>query len=185
MGLLKVFDGNEYKPVGVNIQQIITDGEVYVDEAEVDSSVAPVNADTVGGYTVDLLLNKIYPVGSIYMSTNATSPATLFGGTWERIKDTFLLSAGDTYAAGVTGGEAEHTLTVDEMPKHQHGYNSYQNGYPSQYTGGDSYKTPVVSFNATYEGSGVTNTQSNYTGGSQPHNNMPPYLAVYMWERTA
>ena len=66
------------------------------------------------------LLNAIYPVGSIYMSVNSTSPATLFGGTWERIKDRFLLAAGDAYAAGGTGGEATHTLTEGEMPAHSH-----------------------------------------------------------------
>lgn len=66
------------------------------------------------------IINIVYPVGSIYMSVNSTSPASLFGGTWERIKDRFLLAAGDTYSAGSTGGEAQHTLTVDEMPSHYH-----------------------------------------------------------------
>ena len=62
------------------------------------------------------LLDMAHPIGSIYRSVNATNPATLFGGTWEQIKDCFLLSAGDTYAAGSTGGEATHKLTVAEMP---------------------------------------------------------------------
>ena len=61
-----------------------------------------------------------YPVGSIYMSVNSTSPASLFGGTWEQLKDRFLLGAGDTYTNGSTGGESTHTLTVDEMPSHTH-----------------------------------------------------------------
>ena len=64
----------------------------------------------------DELLDKTYPVGSIYMSVNSTSPADLFGGTWEQIKDTFLLAAGDTYSAGSTGGETEGWLTIDEIP---------------------------------------------------------------------
>ena len=59
-----------------------------------------------------------YPVGAIYISTISTSPASLFGGTWEQLKDRFLLGAGDTYAAGATGGEAAHALTVNEMPPH-------------------------------------------------------------------
>lgn len=71
------------------------------------------------------LYDKIYPIGAIYMSINSTDPGTLFGGTWERIKDTFLLSAGDTYSAGATGGEATHTLTVDEMPSHTHSIKKY------------------------------------------------------------
>ena len=73
------------------------------------------------------LLNIFYPVGSIYTSTKSTSPATLFGGTWVQIKDTFLLTAGDSYSAGSSGGSATHThttsghtLTVAETPVHTH-----------------------------------------------------------------
>ena len=61
-----------------------------------------------------------YPIGSIYMSLDATSPADIFGGVWERLKDRFLMPAGDTYAAGTTGGSAEQTLLVDNMPAHTH-----------------------------------------------------------------
>ena len=67
-----------------------------------------------------LMLDNVYPVGSIYMSVNNTNPSTLFGGTWQQIQDRFLLAAGATYAAGATGGEATHTLTTDEMPAHSH-----------------------------------------------------------------
>ena len=81
----------------------------------------------------DDLFNLIYPIGSIYLSVNATSPATLFGGTWEQIEDSFLLSAGSTYAAGTTGGAASATsdspsndtsgstvLTENQIPSHRH-----------------------------------------------------------------
>ena len=128
------------------------------------------------------LLNAVYPVGSIYISVSGTSPNTLFGGTWERLKDRFLLAAGNTYAAGATGGEAAHTLTVDEMPKHHH--NLYVRGFDNS-----SSKEAIV--NASYN---YTSAQSNAgqaeliissTGGSAAHNNLPPYLAVYMWKRTA
>lgn len=62
-----------------------------------------------------------YPIGSIYMSINDVDPATIFGGTWEKIADgTFLMASGNTHAVGTTGGEAEHTLSVDEMPSHNH-----------------------------------------------------------------
>lgn len=124
----------------------------------------------VGGIT----LEDVYPVGSIYMSVTSTSPATLFGfGTWQQIKDTFLLSAGDTYTAGSTGGEATHTLTVDEMPSHSHKW--YSSG-----------STGTVANSTRYQGSGknlVFNTDP--AGGGLAHNNMPPYLTVYMWKRTA
>ena len=133
--------------------------------------------DTGGTYTKAEMLNMFYPVGSIYLSFNNANPQNLFGGTWEQIKDTFLLAAGNTYAAGSTGGSATHTLTVNEMPKHTH--NSYVK-YNS--TAGDTNRV-MLSSNT---GGDYTSTAGlGWTGGDQPHNNMPPYLAVYMWRRTA
>lgn len=118
-----------------------------------------------------------YPVGAIYISTANTSPATLFGGSWIQIKDTFLLCAGSTYAAGTTGGEASHTLTVDEMPSHNHRLTT---AYPNE-----SGASNMPSKNPNAYGGSSTNSAIQATGGSQPHNNMPPYLAVYVWKRTA
>lgn len=178
-------------------------GMLVVDNTDVvDGEANPINADTLGGktegelsvadsaklggYSIDSLINKIYPIGSIYMSTSEVSPEILFGGTWEQIEDTFLLASGSSYAAGSTGGEAVHTLTVDEMPKHLHYYNSYQLGYPSTHSNDENYKTPVTNIGRSHEeDTNTPETHSNYTGGSQPHNNMPPYLAVYVWQRTA
>lgn len=117
-----------------------------------------------------------YPVGAIYLSVTDTDPATLFGGTWERIGGRFLLGADDAYAAGSTGGEAEHTLTIDEMPKHNHeidNLNASGNATP--------YMTVQAQDKVGYGG----NVQTMYAGGSQPHNNMPPYLAVFMWKRVS
>ena len=136
------------------------------------------------------IINIVYPVGSIYMSVNSTSPALLFGGTWEQLKDRFLLASGDSYSAGSTGGEANHTLTKAEMPSHRHSSSSYQDGYPAQgsITGTDNYITWVN------DGTGSTNAptsqedgtvKTSWVGGSQAHNNMPPYLTVYMWKRIA
>ena len=120
------------------------------------------------------LLSLVYPVGAIYLSVNSTSPASLFGGTWEQIKDVFLLSAGDTYSAGATGGEATHTLTVQEMPTHNHGLKR---------------ETQSVSTGSNYARLSSTGTAAEdiitNTGGNEAHNNMPPYLAVYVWKRTA
>lgn len=127
------------------------------------------------------LLELTYPVGAIYISTVETSPASLFGGTWERIKDKFLLAAGDSYAAGDSGGEATHTLTVDEMPSHRHIL------YRPRWYNSDapSYSTSIYGYT-----SGTTSTYYNdknieATGGDKEHNNMPPYLAVYVWKRIA
>ena len=119
----------------------------------------------------------IYPVGAIYMSASSTSPATLFGGSWTQLKDRFLLAVGDTYkSAGLIGGEADHTLTVAEMPSHRHGASE---GQFHAYTGSNGADTV----------SGGTNFKSiqytAYVGGGGAHNNMPPYLAVYMWKRIA
>ena len=64
--------------------------------------------------------SKLYPVGSVYISFNATDPSTLFGGTWQRLKDTFLLANGDSYAPNTTGGSATKTISVDNLPSHTH-----------------------------------------------------------------
>lgn len=132
-----------------------------------------------------------HPVGSIYMSTENTSPASLFGGTWEQIKDTFLLSAGDTYSAGATGGEATHTLTVDEMPSHSHaerwpGYDGNIYTYNLSYGSGGSLWGINANMISVPRAANTATTNlllSADKGGSQPHNNMPPYLVVYCWKR--
>lgn len=154
-----------------------------------DGSTSSVT-DSGGGEAIDKaeLINMIYPVGAIYMSVNAASPATLFGGTWERIQDNFLLAAGSTYAAGTTGGEAEHTLTKEEMPNHRHSSDSYMYGYPSNTIEPNVYCTWVnvgtQSNNAPATGESG-HIRTSYVGGNKPHNNMPPYMAVYVWKRTA
>ena len=136
----------------------------------------------------DYVWETLYPVGSIYMSTVSTSPASLFAGTWEQLKDRFLLAAGNTYAAGSTGGEAQHKLILAEMPRHRHSSDSYQNGYPSNLSGEGKYCTWVNT--GRYDNNGPTTDENGYVrtsqvGGSSPHNNMPPYLAVYTWKRVA
>ena len=120
--------------------------------------------------------NSIYPVGSIYISTDETSPAELFGGTWERIKDTFLLASGDIYEPGTTGGESEVTLTINEMPSHNHTVKGTVGA--GGYAEGVSFGNSATPGYTSYVGmAGV--------GGGKPHNNMPPYLAVYIWRKVA
>ena len=120
---------------------------------------------------IDLLM--VYPVGSIYISVNSTSPASLFGGTWEQIEDRFLLAAGSTYGAGSTGGEAVHTLTVDEMPAHNHSVpNMPGRDEGVEWVGQSGIAAPQT-------------RSTDINGGGAAHNNMPPYLAVYMWKRVA
>lgn len=68
--------------------------------------------------------SKLYPVGSVYISFNSADPSTLFGGTWVRLKDTFLLANGDSYAPNTSGGSATKTIAVSNMPSHNHSVNS-------------------------------------------------------------
>lgn len=115
------------------------------------------------------IFDFIYPIGSIYMSVNSTSPETLFGGTWVQIKDTFLLSAGDTYTAGTTGGSADAVVV-----EHSHSIGSAgQAG-----TGTTTYGTVRLNVEWASQNSGTTGVDG--TG-----KNMPPYLTVYMWKRTS
>ena len=137
-----------------------------------EEKLAAMDAEIVAmRQSLEMVKDLCYPVGSIYVSVNPTNPKNLFGGTWERIQDTFLLAAGETYEAGSTGGEAEHTLTVEEMPAHSHSFTSF---------------TASGSTTSSTGAARTTKTDTTSTvGGSQPHNNMPPYLAVYVWKRTA
>ena len=152
-------------------------------------------ADTkVGEKSVKTIaVDAVYPVGSIYMNVSSTSPATLFGGTWVQIKDTFLLAAGNTYAAGSTGGEATHKLENAEMPRH--GFHIVQNGEGIGTVGtGNAAGAYMDSYGIGSYGSlgrgwntagGEYYPAGHYEGGNEPHNNMPPYLAVYVWQRVA
>ncbi len=132
-------------------------------------------------------INYVYPVGSIYMSVNSTSPATLFGGTWEQLKDTFLLAAGTSYTAGTTGGEATHTLSQEEMPSHYHDMGGAASAFIAWR--GTSGNSSLGSGNNVASLAMENNWAYKYgtarTGGGKAHNNMPPYLAVYVWKRTA
>lgn len=132
-----------------------------------------------GGADVSTVLDKVYPVGSIYMSVNSTNPKTLFGGTWVQIKDRFLLAAGTTYKAGATGGEATHTLTESEMPSHNHAV-YFPNDGAADHSAPGNY--PDGPSDSTYYAVG---SYTSSAGGGGAHNNMPPYLAVYVWKRTA
>lgn len=124
-------------------------------------------------YKGKTLLNFFYPVGSIYIAYNHTNPGTLFGGTWVRMQDGFLWASRSTDIIGQTGGEKTHTLTVDELPAHSHGsvYSQHAEG------------TKDKAWYTTSGSSLVYGTVS--TGGNAAHNNMPPYIQVSIWRRTA
>lgn len=139
------------------------------------------------------LLDMLHPVGSYYWSDDPTEPSVLFGGTWERIKDKFLLAAGDSYAAGSTGGEATHKLENAEMPKH--GFHIVQNGDGIGTAGtGNAAGAYMDNYGISIYGDlgrgwntagGEYYPAGHYEGGNQPHNNMPPYYTTNIWRRTA
>lgn len=127
----------------------------------------------------DILLSA-YPVGALFMSSESTSPAILFGGTWERIKGAFIWGIDDGEQAGITGGEKEHTLTVDEMPSHSH----YQKKFWG--TAGSSGTAYTAAQELTEAHEYALNIDTTRTSGDgQAHNNMPPYYGAYIWRRTA
>lgn len=195
------------------------------------------NLSSTGEAKFTNILEQCYPVGSIYMSVNNVSPATLFGfGTWEQIKDTFLLACGDTYSNADTGGASTVTLTTNEIPSHNHSASSDSTGAHTHAKGtfeitgsvnfrndfgkyqratgsgafsatssgtvarpdgggdvGETSYNRTASFKASDNWSGATQSKGDHShtitvnnnGGGQAHNNMPPYLAVNIWKRTA
>ena len=145
------------------------------------------------------------PVGNIYQSTVATSPAELFGGTWEAMPAGRVLLAqgqsdwGTNYAAGSTGGEATHQLTVGEMPAHNHSGSTnttgnHKHSTPAWFGEGSSHDNYASSYDTAYSRNTIwTSTNGNHshsitinnTGSNQSHNNMMPYINCYIWKRTA
>ena len=139
------------------------------------------------------IFDLIYPVGSFYISAKSTNPAILFGGTWEQIQGRFLLGRSSSYPVGSMGGEATHTLTESEMPSHKGHLSSgiaggapYEKGNYKGFLNSDvmtAYSDIGRGWNV-YAGNEM-HPASEAVGGGQAHNNMPPYLSVYIWKRTA
>lgn len=149
----------------LSIGQYLTESGTLIVGGLIERAQLPA-ATSFGG---KILLDLFHPVGSIYTSTVSTDPGDLFGGTWERIKDVFLLAAGDTYEAGDTGGSAEVTLTSKQLPT-----SAWQSVTGS---GGVSTSTS----GAAGTGYGM---YTNSTTWGEAHENMPPFLVVYVWKRT-
>lgn len=150
---------------------------------------------------LDNLALLIYPVGSIYINVNNIDPANLFGGTWEKLEDTFLVASGTTFQQGTTGGSVsvtfqpngeviEHAITIEEMPSHRHRIYYYNANGSSPYAGYQYGNKSYLSDDT------VASSLMTAVGGGQPHNHdfqgndttiefKPPYLAVNVWKRTA
>lgn len=153
-------------------------------------------------------LSKVYPVGAIYLSTVSTSPATLFGGSWTQVQNRFLVAAGSSYSAGSTGGSETHTHT-SAAHKHGSGHEGGDGDLWATVTGASGYiyfredgtiSNPQATWQASYRVSGTYgSTTSTVSGGADVRgytstttpgstgttSTNPPYLSVYMWQRTA
>ncbi len=134
---------------------------------------------------VDALVKSIllasHPVGSYYWSSDKTDPGTIFGGTWEQIKDRFVLAAGSTYTVDETGGEATHKLTTEELASHSHKFTVMPYTYNDAGIEGNTSIGPDR-YGAYVKAATYTTAK---TGSGTAHNNMPPYIVAYCWKRTA
>lgn len=126
-----------------------------------------------------MTMDEVYPVNSVYISYSNTSPAELFGGTWHRMESRFLWGCPSTSEIGLTAGEMTHTLTTSEIPSHTHTiYNNSASGSTSAHVWSTTWKTTADS--GSMKGSSI-----GWAGGGGAHNNMPPYVNVAIWRRTA
>ncbi|MBQ6345186.1 MAG: hypothetical protein IJI96_03625 [Methanobrevibacter sp.] len=151
------------------------------------SAVDNIDKSKVSNFNKEVV-DIVYPIGSIYMSVNSTSPSILFGGTWEQLKDKFLLASGDTYSNGATGGSADATLV-----SHQHGTSESGEYFVTSEI--ETANNTTVSYNSN--GNRIVDGQlsggssfhhrigTGYVGSSATGKNMPPYLVVNVWKRTA
>ena len=122
-----------------------------------------------------------YPVGAVYLSLSATSPASIYGGTWTQIKDRFLVGAGSRNVAGNWGGTEYVTLTADQIPAHTHTVSlARRDGSTVAW----STSSAIGRYSGDSGGAAFT-MASGYAGGGNYHENRPPYYVVYIWRRTA
>ncbi len=154
------------------------------DIIEIKSTITAMQA------TINGQFNKFFPIGSLYVTGDDTfNPNTAEGwqGTWAKIKGRFILGSSDDYEVNSVGGEATHTLTVDEMPSHRHSLSYDASG------GWLPAKNIPISISNDSDTSEFSNVVGTYydteiisnTGGGQAFDIMPPYEVKHIWERTA
>ena len=140
----------------------------------IENGIAELNTRISG------LIDIFYPVGSYYETSDASfDPNNAWEGTWVlESEGSVHIGAGSNYTLGATGGEATHSLTVDEMPRHGHSVKANISAAFAQ--GINGHREPAMS--------NETSTNPGWAvevGGGQAHNNMPPYVVVNRWHRTA
>ena len=133
-------------------------------------------------------LNSTYPIGAIYTAITSGSPQAVFGGTWVSFgqgrvlvghddsgePDSDFVASSTDGSSVLLGGAKTHTLSINEMPAHTHSINGVENPRGSGANGSEDGDSSFTSSLTT-----------NSTGGGQAHNNLQPYVVVYMWKRTA
>jgi hypothetical protein len=189
---LNILDGATLTTDELNILDgatLDTDDLNILDGATIDTTTLNLLSDLKSGVGIVNIFDTIYPTGSIYMSTASADPSTLFPNTtWAVFGEGKVLVGYDQndsdFSAGNTGGSKTHTLTVDEMPEHTHKEHMVAERN-DMYV--DSSLTTTVSSTreCDVDGTSTTGTTTFSTGGSQAHNNLQPYVTVYMWTRTA
>ena len=159
---------------------------VYVGTQEPNDPGINVWIDPQG---VNNVIDMIYTIGSIYLSVNNVNPSSVFGGTWVRFGNGKTLVGVDTNDSDFnsvekTGGEKTHTTTLNEMPTHKHTViMSWAPNQSHNHSGGTYAKSFAEGANpsdGTYQS---TDERIDNAGGGQPHNNLQPYITVYMWKR--
>ncbi|MBO5725584.1 MAG: hypothetical protein J6S00_00805 [Clostridia bacterium] len=205
---------SEISENAVQNRVIVNELKNYALKDEVDSSIE-VAMESVIGQAVTEALNVAtsaavsqaileaklvaHPVGSYYFSADPTNPSQLFGGVWQSIKDTFILAAGDKYTVGDIGGEEEVALTEGQLPKTygliadmvlQAEAGIGVGGIVSRgYSVGTASKVATSAGSTTHthtEGVEMYSDRAEINfGNNEPHNNMPPYIVAYCWQRTA
>ena len=163
----------------LNVKCITSKNNKFSLDSDGNLTVNSITSNENKNLNITEICNVIYPIGSVYISINNVEPSSLFGGVWEKLEDRFLLASGKTYTNGNIGGEATHKLTINEMPSHTHTLYIDAKGttIPAWHT-----RHLFVQNDSPHEAQPNNLTS---TGNSQPHNNMPPYLVVNMWKRTA
>ena len=189
------YEMNYYEDVILRIEDMMLDAadiQSYATAAAQSASAAQTSAAQAQAIAMDGA-RACFPVGTILMTMTNTNPSTYIGGTWVEINDVFLLAAGTSHPAGETGGSEEVALTVAQMPAHRH----YTINMAHSESGvSPDYQHAVARYNNSnsteyyrYQLNGCSNDanggRTSPTGSGGAHDNMPPYLAVYTWKRTA
>ena len=128
-------------------------------------------------------MEKVYPIGSYYWSSNNKSPSEIFGGSWTKINGRFLFASDNNHSVGEMGGEERHYLTINEIPSHSHTYEKFR--YDITHAGSGNYHIHGEYFPYAKKDYDYYRTESTTSiGGGNSHNNMPPFLTANCWKRT-